>query len=301
MGNRATCWLCGAGEGRLVADLRQKPPGESDFGIGPMRYRRCIYRCPHCRVYFSLHDLLGDDFYTGTYNKAVYQSEFAQRYRTIMDLPRERSDNNHRVRRIVRFLTETHGIRDCGQPLESMRVLDVGSGLCVFLAEMKKLGARGYCVDPDPVAVHHALRTAGVRGGHVGTLEDYPPGSSFDLITFNKVLEHVKQPVRLLSKAAELLAPEGIVYLELPDGDAALRHGGVSEREEFEIEHYTVFNRDSLRHLILSAGLACARWEAIHEPSDKYTLYAFCRRPAATPVDPSPKRQRGVEKRVHGA
>lgn len=266
------CRLCGTAGGSVVADVRQRPACENDFGINPQRYRRHIYQCGLCEVYFNVHDLLDEALYTGNYNQSVYQRDLATKYEQIMNLPREASDNKQRVQRIAQLL------EPAGRPFEETRVLDVGSGLCVFLAQMKTLGFRGFCIDPDPIAVRHAREVAGVEGAHAGTLIDYPPDHPFDLITFNKVLEHVKDPIVQLARAAELLAADGCIYVELPDGDGALENGNAIDREEFFIEHHTVFNLPSVRYLVEAAGLSCPVLEAIHEPSDKYTIYALCRR-----------------------
>ena len=38
----------------------------------------------------------------------------------------------------------------------------------------------------------------------------------FDLISFNKVLEHVKNPIMLLKSSKRFLNENGIVYIEVP-------------------------------------------------------------------------------------
>lgn len=266
----ATCRLCGARGGTLRFELREKPPGETEFGIDAQRYFRRIYQCDRCGVYFNVHELLEAGFYTGSYNEAVYRRNLADKFHEIMSLPPERSDNKQRVGRIVRFC----GLK--GLEFDRTRVLDVGSGLCVFLGEMAKHGFRCFCVDPDPVAVRHAITVAGVEEAHAGTLDDFAPHEPFDLITFNKVLEHVPDPVRQLGRALEFLKPDGSIYIELPDGDGALRRGSVFEREEFFVEHITVFNRRSFQYLIEAAGLRCLDLDAIHDPSGKCTVFAFC-------------------------
>ena len=39
----------------------------------------------------------------------------------------------------------------------------------------------------------------------------------FDLISFNKVLEHLKNPIMLLKSSKRFLNKNGIVYIEVPD------------------------------------------------------------------------------------
>ncbi|MBL4888820.1 MAG: methyltransferase domain-containing protein [Candidatus Lindowbacteria bacterium] len=97
----------------------------------------------------------------------------------------------------------------------------------------------------------------------------------FHLISFNKVLEHVTDPVADLKRSLEWLEEDGCVYIEVPDGKNA--HGvlDVINREEFFIEHFTVFTKKSVNYLAEQAGLDRVELEEIHEPSDKYTIYTF--------------------------
>ncbi len=272
--DRATppCWLCGSTGGELVAEIRQRPEREPDFGIDPSRYRRAIHRCDRCGVFYSAHELLGDDVYAGTYNASIYEHQLAERYDRVMALPSDQSDNRQRVARVAGFVADHVG------PADRIRVLDVGSGLCVFLGGMKEHGFHCTCVDPDPIAARHALEHVGIDAAHAGTLADLRDGERFDVIAFNKVLEHVKDPVRQLRLAASLLAEGGVIYVELPDGEAALRAGTIAEREEFFIDHATIHCADSLTYLAGAADLHIVEMQAIHEPSDKWTLYAFLRR-----------------------
>ena len=184
-------------------------------------------------------------------------------------MPREKSDNKHRVERIASFIDHL------GLPREQVLALDVGSGLCVFAAELKDRGFSCYCIDPDASAIEHALQNIKVDGAHVGTLDDFETEKKFDLITFNKVLEHIKEPVKYLKKAKNFLIERGIVYIELPDGDVARQHEDIFNRQEFYIEHFTIFNKASLVFLAKQAGFECLEVNSIHEPSNKFTVYGF--------------------------
>lgn len=263
------CLLCGAADAELLATLDRPPAGEKDYGVPPERYRRSIHRCRSCGVYLNVHDFLSGDYYAGSYNESIYAGRLLEAFRRIRALPPGQSDNKQRVRRIAEFLARG------GRPAAEVRVLDVGSGLCVFLAELKGHGSECHCVDPDPAAVKHALVHAGVDGAWAGTLETFRTDLRFDLVTFNKVLEHVTDPARLLRQARELLKPGGSIYVELPDGDLARRVGGVVERQEFFAEHYAVYGPGSLARLAREAGCACPEPVSLREPSGKCTVYAF--------------------------
>lgn len=265
------CYVCNSTNLQLVCSITKRPEQETDFGMKPEDYCREINLCLNCRVYNNFHNYDFDELYSGKYNEAKYNSDLLTRYDAIMNLPLEKSDNKQRVKRIVDFCK----VRDVN--LKNAKVLDVGSGLCVFLGELLKYGVEGYCIDIDPISIKHALRNVKVKDAHVGSFIDYGADLRFDIITFNKVLEHVTEPVSLLRKAKMYLKDTGIVYVELPDGFSALKENALVERQEFFIEHYTIFNKSSLRFLIKKAGFICAEIRRVHEPSDKYTLYAFCK------------------------
>ena len=95
----------------------------------------------------------------------------------------------------------------------------------------------------------------------------------FDLVTFNKVLEHVADPVAMLTAATTYLKPGGFVYLEVPDGEGAVRAGW--GREEFFIDHPHIFSAASVALMARQAGFSISETERLREPSGKYTLRAF--------------------------
>lgn len=263
------CFLCGSRDFEPVAEIRSRPARETDFKVPADKYRRLVYRCRACTVFWNAQDMVTPEIYKQDYNRATYQEKLAATYERIRGLPLEKSDNKQRVMRVMRFL-DSHA-----RPESPLKVLDVGSGLCVFLGELKERGYRCFAIDPDPLSCRHAMERAGVEKAHAGTLDDFSESEKFHLITFNKVLEHVPDPVRVLAKARSFLAPGGWVYVELPDGDAAIQNGGAVEREEFFIEHHTVFTPASLDFLARTAGFRSGEQGRLHEPSDKYTLYAF--------------------------
>lgn len=265
------CYLCGSTALNLVHTVTRKPDRETDFGIPAGAYSRQIFRCERCAVYNNYCDFDFGEFYSSSYTKATYGTELLDRYRQVMDLPYEKSDNKHRVQRISTYCQRR------GKSLQHAKVLDVGSGLCVLSGELLKVNpwAEVTCVDPDPRSIEHARANVGVQMAFLGAYDRFKAGPDFDLIALNKVLEHVPDPVAFLEKTASLINDGGIVYVELPDGDSALNHGLFDQREEFFIEHLTVFNPAALDYLVNRTDLHTTEAGQIHEPSDKYTLYAF--------------------------
>jgi SAM-dependent methyltransferase len=189
-----------------------------------------------------------------------------------VSLPPERSDNAGRVQRVLAYAADRFGPG-------ARSVLDVGSGLCVFLHAMKRVGWDCTALDPDSRAAAHARDVVGVRAA-CGDFESGTDLGRYDLVTFNKVLEHVRDPIAMLARAKDRLSPGGLVYIELPDGEAAAPPTGEGfGREEFFIEHHHVFSAASTARLAERAGFSALAIERLREPSTKYTLRAFLARP----------------------
>ena len=267
--------MCGADRFTSVHMYFAPPAGESRFAAAGDRYRRELFRCSLCGHFISVADLPAT-FYEGAYVDGTYGDAAGMRrtFDRIVALPPERSDNAGRVRRILDFAAGHFGDRD------PRSVLDVGSGLCVFLHRMKEAGWRGTALDPDQRAADHARQVVGVDAVCADWMTATGVGQ-FDVITFNKVLEHVEDPVAMLARSVPHVAAKGLVYVELPDGEAAAPPSGEGYgREEFFIEHHHVFSVASMARLAERANLRVLAIERLREPSSKYTLRAFLARPS---------------------
>lgn len=259
------CPVTGARDWTLVKSYAARPEGETDFGFDP--YRRDLYLSPSTGHVVNRHGMDLGGLYGGDYWDRTYGGgRMARVFDKMMSLPEGASDNRGRVAYVN---AGWHALgHDSGATL-----LDVGSGLAVFPAAMRATGWRATALDPDPRSARHAEEKAGVEG----LVADFMTDSldrQFDLVTFNKVLEHVPDPVAMLARTKSVLAPGGAVYVELPDGEAALAAEG-PDREEFFIEHYCAFSAVSYALLARRAGFRLERVERLVEPSGKYTLRGF--------------------------
>ncbi len=249
------------------------PPEEIRFDFSSSgQYYREVLQCQICRHFVSVHHLDMSGFYQQDYVSSTYgDAEGIRRaFARITSLGPDSSDNLGRVKRIIEFAS-TH-LKAPASEKRPPTVLDVGSGLCVFLHRMQEAGWECTALDNDPRLVQHARQVVGVKAvlGDFLKLQDL---GVFDLVTFNKVLEHVADPVAMLAKSAANLRPGGFVYVEVPDGEAAAQEG--PEREEFFIEHHHIFSPASLALLAGRAGFTVQLLERLREPSTKYTLRAF--------------------------
>lgn len=258
------CAVCGAGDLKTVFSYDSPPPGETRFDMGTGRYWREYLRCQWCGHFMSNHAMDLSDLYKEEYMRATYGKQMREQFERIIALPAEESDNAGRVARINRLT-------------KGKTVLDVGSGLCVFLYGMKEAGWHGTALDPDEAACRHAREVVGVEAVHADFMEVEGLGA-YDLVTFNKVLEHTEKPKAMLVKARECVKEGGLVYVEVPDGELAARDREGKSRQEFFIEHEHVFGAPSLALLIRRSGFFLHLMGRLYEPSGKYTLWVFGRR-----------------------
>lgn len=101
----------------------------------------------------------------------------------------------------------------------SGRFLDVGCATGLFIDGIRRHSAWEVCgIDFGESAVRYAREELGldVRWGELS--ESGFPDRSFDYIHVNNVLEHVRDPVRLLTTCRRLIADNGLMHLSVPNG-----------------------------------------------------------------------------------
>jgi hypothetical protein len=262
--------ICGNKDFSRVFVYTEPPEKEVRFeSVQHDKYYREVLKCDLCGHYVSLSEMDITALYTGDYVASNYMDieGIHENFKRINSLDPKESDNTARTVRVNEF-AKKHFSNDIG----GKTLLDIGSGLGVFPYTMKQLGWVCTALDPDSNAVRHLERHVGVRAVKGEFLAISDPGR-FDVITFNKVLEHVQDPVSMLVKSQEHLRQGGFVYLEVPDGEMAACDG--KDREEFSIDHLHVFSFLSVTILAQKAGFTPVLLERLQEPSTKYTLRMF--------------------------
>jgi SAM-dependent methyltransferase len=265
----AACPITGETEARRVFVYEVPPAGEVGYPRpAGEKYHREVWQFARSKHFVSCHAMTVSAQYDGAYVDATYKGDagLVAAFEHIIGLPRARSDNSARIARIRSFAGSHF------HPQTTMRLLDVGAGLGVFPHLVKQEGWACTAIDPDARAVKHLRTRVGVEA-ICGDFMELEGLGRFEVVTFNKVLEHVARPVDMLRRSHNVLARGGVVYVEVPDGEMAEHEG--SGREEFFIEHLHVFSFASIVMLANRAGFAPACVERIREPSNKFTLRAF--------------------------
>lgn len=269
--NIKTCIFCSS---TSFSDLflYEKPPEKETIYNKSIvdSYSRKISRCNNCGHMYSIHNMNLENLYTGNYNSSIYTNleGMNKTFQKISSLDENKSDNAARCKTLDKFIKDFFKQNENSK----IKILDIGSGLGIFPWKMAEHGYAVTGFDPDPNAIRHLeeyLKIPAICGDY---LKDELKGI-FDVITLNKVLEHVKDPILMLQKTLKNLSKNGLVYIELPDGEVASREG--KDREEFTIDHLHVFSLQSASLLINKAGFKTLDISRLKEPSSKYTMRAF--------------------------
>jgi 2-polyprenyl-3-methyl-5-hydroxy-6-metoxy-1,4-benzoquinol methylase len=152
------------------------------------------------------------------------------------------------------------------RPLKTAgRWLDVGCSYGWLMEYMQSRGFEMAGVEPSSDAAAHAEKNH-LRVYHGLFPEAVPAQEKFDVISFMDVLEHLPTPAQMLSAARELLHPQGLLIVQVPDQECFLYrlaewlHWGSGGRCSFALErlwlmqfdfpHQTYFTLQSLQHLL---------------------------------------------------
>ncbi len=102
-------------------------------------------------------------------------------------------------------------------------VLELGGGTGEFVAALEAHGYDAYGAEPSAWAAQ-AARELGARvtTGDLAVWRQEHPGWLVDAVVAFHVFEHVHEPRAFLAEVADVLAPKGLLALEVPNFDSVL-------------------------------------------------------------------------------
>jgi GT2 family glycosyltransferase/tetratricopeptide (TPR) repeat protein/2-polyprenyl-3-methyl-5-hydroxy-6-metoxy-1,4-benzoquinol methylase len=162
-------------------------------------------------------------------------------------------------------------------PVSARRVLDIGCGAGRLGEALKaRQDAEVVGIELNDVAAECA------RGRldevHVGDAETIDPGfaaGSFDAIVCGDILEHLREPDRLLRRARQWLRPEGRLVASIPNvrhhsvirsllqGNWTYESAGLLDRD-----HVRFFTRREIEKLVFRAGFAIEEMKYVEGPEE---------------------------------
>lgn len=129
-------------------------------------------------------------------------------------------------------------------------VWDVGAGSGFFAAYLlaNGLAGRAQCIDPN-----YAMESEARVAGRPLSYRHTPVGQAPDLVTLMDVLEHVADPVGLLSEYVALAKPGATFFITVP------AHQWLWSTHDVFLGHYRRYTRELLVETAVDAGLTVDR------------------------------------------
>ena len=163
-------------------------------------------------------------------------------------------------------------VRYVDHHLNPTKCLDYGTGCGGFLVEMSKLGynVEGLEIQQDLVS------SLVVKGFKIWESIDELIDESYDLITLFHVLEHISNPIELLTELKNKLVDNGVLLIEVPHSNDVLISKYNCEsfiKHTLWSEHVMLHSIYSLEAVIKKAGFQNYNIEAIQRYSLTNHIY----------------------------
>jgi 2-polyprenyl-3-methyl-5-hydroxy-6-metoxy-1,4-benzoquinol methylase len=230
------CWVCGSGD---LSRIKESNFGDAlssrNFAITNFEYGTTgeLSRCASCGFIqcTDLEDVIG-----------YYE-----------DL----EDTEYEDGRKERLLQERKVIAGILKMDPGKKLLDVGAGSGMLVEEAIRAGFQAEGIEPSKylqkIAEGHGLPV------HLGTFPHENTPGPYDVITFIDVLEHVTNPLELLTELRNALKDTGILVLVTPDVRSFMPRLLGYRWWHYRVAHIGYFNKKTLAMLADRAGLELIR------------------------------------------
>jgi 2-polyprenyl-3-methyl-5-hydroxy-6-metoxy-1,4-benzoquinol methylase len=148
--------------------------------------------------------------------------------------------------------------------------LEVGCGPGIMLNVLQELGWKVTGLERTEEAAAIGRRLFGVNV-LAAEVEDLPPTRQYDLIILFQVLEHMPNPVAIVSECARRLKPGGKIIISVPNFASWQSHFGKAAWLHLDVpRHLFHFSARSLEILLKRAGLSNVSADYVSVEHDPY-------------------------------
>ena len=147
------------------------------------------------------------------------------------------------------------------QRLKGVKIIDFGCGVGGFLERAVEVADTAIGIEPE-LALQEYFQSRKQLQVFCDCDELFESDENWDVITAFHVIEHLSDPIKILSELATLLSGDGELIIEVPNADdALLTLYDCSEFQDFTYwsQHLYLFNTATLGELSRQAGLK-VRW-----------------------------------------
>jgi SAM-dependent methyltransferase len=153
-----------------------------------------------------------------------------------------------------------------------IKVLEVGAGMAWMSRAAKSLQPQSITTAQD-ITAEAATKCAWVDHYIHGEVVDprIAAGAPYDVISLTHVIEHLMDPVSVIKQCAEMLSPDGIIFITAPHRPLGWREfsRNILPWQQGSYTHVPAhiqyFSEASMRSLALKTGCRVVAWSAEHE------------------------------------
>ena len=198
-----------------------------------------VWECSRCHLVF-LHPQSIDEVLTGSSSEATLMEGDSEQDRAITSAETARLH----LERLVAYMGPQRG-----------RLIEMGCGTGDFLQAARDAGFQIQGMDVSARSCQIANQRLGgpfVLCGNAENLE--PPTEPYDVCALFEMIEHVRNPEKLLQRLRAFLKPDGVLFLCAPSLDSWSARVMRKHWPEFKTEHLTYFGVETIRNLLAKTG-----------------------------------------------
>ena len=235
----AVCCFCGPHEKKMM---------HSDSGYH-------IVRCAGCGLVYTTPRIVADQL------EALYQDTYWR-----SPSPKHCGYAHYIEDKGCWFATYRRRLQHIAARMSAGQALDVGCAAGFWTSVLREAGWEAYGVDISAPMIEYARRTFSQDAYYCGSLEEQGFASEqFDLVTLWDVIEHVRDPHRLLHEVNRVLRPGGLLVLETQDVDSLpARLLGKRWHHFKHMEHLFHFSVPTLGKLLDRTGFSVEKFTRRH-------------------------------------
>ena len=180
------------------------------------------------------------------YNAMYSSGSYSKKYRSNNEIYEKYVDNQRKKGQSINdFCASVNNKKDT--------VFEVGSTSGGILDYLRSVGYKSVeGIDPEIAYANYANKVLNIKT-HIGLFDDFKTKNKYSLIILRHVLEHTVDPLKILRAAKKILAPGGLIYLEVPNlYSLNLMKNWIFN---FIIEHVYIFTPNTLKIAVHKAGL----------------------------------------------
>jgi SAM-dependent methyltransferase len=225
------CWICG--DSPLVLEKRGNLPPD----LSPENFR------------------ISDSAYGCTADLFLCR---ACGFRQASDLPdvlrfyQEMDDDAYEASREARSIQARMLLKTVAQYRALGRLLDVGAGSGILVAEAARMGFDAEGIEPSG-PLYNQAKQHGLNVHH-GILPSSSARGPYDIATVIDVIEHVPDPIGLLRQVRSTLTEGGLAVVVTPDVSSVMARLLGPRWWHYRIAHIGYFNRQTLNLALRGSG-----------------------------------------------